>query len=332
MNLKKIFLAVCVACLCCVYSSHAQRVPIGAIPTFYNGGFAGEAGDLRIASYSHVGGSYFVNETWIHGGTEISADKFLRKLRSGVAFTSGYSGSRYGANFSASSTIAPKFSFKGKYTFSPFLQVNLSSANYHYDLDANSTQGLPQEFSVRSISANTGFLLNSAKAYFGATVRPFSYERTTIPQFGSHTRFFSGVSYTLMGGYTFQRTPESDFSFTPQVAFSVARFKVPDLQAQEQTTHTSISIADINLVMRYKKLIGGINNNGIMVGYQVSRFKLQFTNFYRTNPGYGKSIDFSGRTHFNATPILIGSQGYFGSLSLRYIFSKKQSPKMPGFF
>jgi hypothetical protein len=330
MNFNKFFVALCVTVLYCSHGLHAQRIPIGAIPTFYNGGFAGEAGALRIASFSHINGSYFSGETWMSGGTKISADQFLKKLRSGVAFTAGYSGSKFGSSFSASSTIAPKFSFKGKYTFSPFLQVNVSTGEYHYDHDSRA-QGMPLDFIVRSLTANTGFLVNSEKAYFGASAHPFSYEHTTLPQFADHTRFFSGMSYTFMGGYTFQRTPESEFSFTPQLAFSIARFRAIDPQTMAMSRYTSISLVDVNLVVRYKKLIGGINNNGVMVGYQTGRFKVQFTNFYRSNPGYGRSIDFSGRTHFNTTPILIGSQGYFGSISLRYVFIKHESPKMPGF-
>jgi hypothetical protein len=331
MNLRKVFIALCAIGLYCSTDLRAQDIPIGALPTYYNGGFAGEAGALRLASFSHVTRSYYRGETWTSGGTEISADQFVKKLRSGVAFTAGYTGGKMSSNFSTSSTIAPKFSFKGKYTFSPFLNVGISTLNVHDDQEMTNNSAYPSDFSIHTITASTGFLVNSGKWYFGASVNPFGYHLASYPLPGIDRSFFSKMKYSFQAGYTFQRIPESDFSFTPQIVVTYATSRIRDAQTNKMERYSGIFLVDLNLVVRYKRFITGVNNNGIMVGYQNSRFKLQFSNFYRSNPGFPTSTDMSKRLYFNIRPVGVGTHGYSGSLSLRYVFLKKQSPKMPGF-
>src|SRR5688500_18918953 len=98
MTLKKVPLSITLLFL--ILKAYAQDVPLGALAAPYNGGFAGEAGALRLPSFSYL--KYFRYDSPAglqsssHTGTFISVDHFLKKLRSGVAITSGLQGdSRY---------------------------------------------------------------------------------------------------------------------------------------------------------------------------------------------------------------------------------------------
>src|SRR5688500_13959102 len=120
--------ALCLTAIVCSSEIYAQNFPLGALPAWYNGGFAGEAGELRVASYSFFEkGNISYASSWygsqiLSGGSYVSIDKFLKKIHSGIAFTAGYRGIKdYHMTRSASLTVSPKFSFKGKYTFAPFV-------------------------------------------------------------------------------------------------------------------------------------------------------------------------------------------------------------------
>jgi hypothetical protein len=143
------------------------------------------------------------------------------------------------------------------------------------------------------------------------------------------------MKYSFVVGYTFQRTPESKFSFTPQIVVSYERFNNVYSMWNGQVGVIDkvryITLVDLNLTFRYKKLITGINSNGLMVGYQNSKFKLQVTNFYSNNGGSGMWISLSDHTHIMTRQFHLARPTYFGSISLRYIFRKDESVKMPGF-
>jgi hypothetical protein len=328
----RILFASCVAVLLCSTELLAQRIPIGALPTRYNGGFAGETGTLRVASFSFIeygpipypppSGSNRISR-----GTFISADHFLKKLRSGIAFTVGHVSGQQGylsdyRYTSMSLAISPKFSFKGKYTFAPFADFSFGNSMYRWDPSFYHNE----VDDVNDFNIKTGFLVNSKKAYMGISADVLQYS-----DYYNKLQFFSDMRYSLQAGYSFQRTPESEFSFTPQLLVSYQRWYINNIFTNQPERLNLIILLDLNLVFRYKKFISGINNTGVMFGYQNNRFKLQVSNFY--SPGFSTNIrsQLSDHTHFLANLFTIGPDTYSGNISLRYIFSKKPSVKMPGF-
>jgi hypothetical protein len=319
----RILFASCVAASLWSAELMAQRVPAGALPTEYNGGFAGEAGDLRLASFSYLDYGrfphYAASSRVLNRGTFISADQFLKKIRSGVGFTIGRQGddNRYEST-AMSLSISPKFSVKGKYTIAPFADVSFSRTHYMQDPVIN-----PADFTLNAWTIRTGFLLNTDNAYIGVTSDMF---RDFGPAPG---RFFPETRLSLQAGYTFQRTPESDFSFTPQVVLSYEHYDVEDRFTSEREIFNNINIVELNLGFRHKKFIAGINNTGLMLGYQNSKFKLQVTNFYWEEERPSTPTRISGNTYFRMRSG--GMQTYAGCISLRCIFRKNPTVRMQGF-
>jgi hypothetical protein len=325
----RIVLALCVMLLLCVIHSRAQQIPVGALPTTYNPGFAGEAGAMRIASYSSLDYSRIVKldgKHWYSSRTAISVDNFLAKIHSGIAITAGYqTAGFFYTNQSGSLAISPKFSFKGKHTFAPF--VDFSFVHYQFRYPYFPSNPYPTNYNKNSSGIRTGFLINSSRAYFGLSANIFDYVTATTPLIKERSRFLSEMSYHVQTGYTFQRTPEAKFSFTPQIVISYSRFNLEDQQSHVSRKYAAISLIDLSMMVRYKKLVTGFNCSGIVVGFQNSRLKFQLAGFYIKTP-FEKHVGISDRTHFQTT--WFARPPYSGSVSLRYIFNKK-ALKMPGF-
>jgi len=150
----------------------------------------------------------------------------------------------------------------------------------------------------------TGFLINSDKAYVGASARILDY--TSSPFGDASLNFFNQVRFILQAGYTFQRKPESKFSFTPQLVFGMQGNQPNSVIKDSEGWFPNNTYYDLNLIFRYKKLISGINTTGVMLGYQNSKFRLQVSNF--VYDGF-----------------------YTGSISLRYTFQKNGSARISGF-
>jgi hypothetical protein len=285
----------------------AQRmIPAGALPTRYNGGFAGEAGVPRVASFSYFTDTDYMifsdpplRSNWTSVGSLISVDHFLKKIRSGVAFTVGHERSDYFSYTAASLAISPKFSFRGKYTFAPFVDLSFVRENFLWEAGLT-----PAPYKRNDYILKTGFLINSEKAYVGISAEVFDFTTTTYSD--NKIRFLSEIKYVLQAGYTFQRKPDSKFSFTPQILFTYQRYNT-GLYSGLEDWYDDTAL-DINLSFRYKKFITGLNNTGIMFGFQNDRFKLQVSNFFANT--------------FRA---------YSGSIGLRYIIQENPSAKMSGF-
>jgi hypothetical protein len=333
--ITRIIVAFCVAVLFCLNILSAQ--PVGTLPTYYNGGFAGEAGATRVASYNGL--SHYSDEIGrsVATGSYISVDHFLKKLRSGMGISAMHAGNsrKVGSISSVNLAISPKFSFKGKYTFSPFADFGYGKYNYKNTFTTHTDSGYVTKVYARydynSFQIRTGFLLNSAKAYFGITVGLLDYATVGYPAFAKRFRFLTNMNYALQAGYTFQRTPESDFSFTPQLLFSYGRFRFENSQTHLKEVYNSFALTDLNLTFRYKKIIWGLNNDGLMVGLQTNRFKLQINNFYFRKTLFKQSFHLSENANLNIFSSSLRPDTYMGSISLRYIFKKTASLKMPGF-
>jgi hypothetical protein len=316
-----------------------RDVPIGALPTYYNGGFAGEAGVPRLTSFSYVertfanrfnGGGYSQLQG---GGTFLSADHFLKRLSTGIEFTGGVEAS---GDFSTSRTtfgslaISPKISFKGKYTFAPFVDLSYERTAVNLSNDVYSPT-IPDSFVIKDVNIRGGFLVNSSRAYLGLAAT-FANCRTDYYTFKENWTTFANLKFVLQTGYTFQRTPDAKFSFTSQLVLSSYRVNSHyDSVKQEIAKRNVVSLLDLNLMFRYDKWIAGINSAGVVLGYQTNRFKIQITNHYTRRGTEGKSFELSDKTVFHFRQGTPFPGHYTGSISLRYVFRKIENPKMSGF-
>jgi|GEM_PF-1574909 len=321
--MSRILFASCVAALLYSTKIQAQRIPAGALPMNYNGGFAGEAGAPRVAAFSlfdYGPFPYYGSDPYVlNRGSFISVDNFVKKIRSGVGLTAGHQTNDHSyRSTSMSLAISPKFSHLGKYTFAPFADFSFGRTHYLMDPLYNPVHFVSDNFSFKS-----GFLLNSDKAYIGVSAE--------ILRDGSRyaARFLENVEYYLQAGYTFQRTPGSDFSFTPQLVLSYQRIDYERIWTYEPITVNWLRLVDLSLGFRHKKFIWGINNTGLMAGYQSDRFKLQVTNFYTDRHRAGEFANLSNSEHFylGAWPFPDSPKKYFGCISLRYLFKENSFPK-----
>ena len=302
------------------------RAPLGALPMQYNSSFAGEAGGPRISSSFtlqpklpwRTGHSY----AWY-----TSYDQFIPALRSGIGVMVGRGGMSSSDNYYYLSpdplgrddfksndylfsvSIAPKISIRGKYTLSP--SIDFTHGQEDFSRIRENEEAAPSNSSYSNYSnqlrhwqSRIGLLFNTNKYYIGYSIAVlnrdiFSVQNqqrtnliTILDTSYSYTRPQRVMSY-LQAGYTFQRTPQSKFSFTPQVMVGI-----------DHNSSYPIKLASVafNLNFKYQQFIFGVNNQGWHVGWQTDKIRLMLTNS-------------------------IGGD-YHGNLSFRYLI-KKTSGKSP---
>lgn len=248
----------------------AQEIPLGILPMQYNGGFAGEGekarfvigGGLRSYNSGERGNNYFG-----------SYDQFFPKLRSGIGVT--ISGFQWASSFNSQTigagdnslmlSFSPKFSYKGRHTFAPFIDWSIS----HNDRPTDFSQpAVRKEFFVNKV--RVGVLYNSRKLYAGITYYAISkISGKDLPPFFYRRNY----SIDLQAGYTFQKLPESKFSLTPHLIIFLG-----------YDTYFDRPLAinfNFNLMFRYQKFLWSLNNTrwslnstGLGLGYQNSNFRI----------------------------------------------------------
>lgn len=271
------------------FAAYGQEMPIplGALPMQFNPSFAGEAGGPRFSSsigLRTAGGdrsnSYTLNASY---------DQFIPALRSGVGFSGRYlnASSRLmsSAGYAFSAAIAPKFSLKGKYTISPSLELTYGSSNVTINNWVVTNE--PRYTSGYAWQSRAGLLVNTRKWYFGYSIdiplqNTYQYNLAGILVF-QPARFNSYWQF----GYTFQRSSESRFSFTPQIAFRTGTERYGDFRY--------FGPVAINLNFRYQKFIWGINNSGIHLGWQTDRVRVMLSNGYSSE---GRETGYTGNATF----------------------------------
>lgn len=282
------------------FASYGQRsdAPLGALPMQYNSSFAGEGSGPRISS--NIGfNSDYINFPLRRLITDLSYDQFVSRIHTGVGLsTSYYNGrSEFGktAAYSVGAAIAPKFSIKGKVTISPSLDFSFARGDVY--LDFRRYDGTELEYGYTYIRSRAAILVNTQKWYVGYSVDAYTnldYRNDTIA-----TRIgtpFKGFNSVLQLGYTFQRSTDAKFSFTPQIAFKIRE----QPQRFEDPLWERIKQVDFNFTFRHDKFIWGANGNGIHVGLQTQQLRLMLTNWIKDDNTYP----------------------YAGNLSFRYIFKK----------
>jgi hypothetical protein len=173
----------------------------------------------------------------------------------------------------------------------------------------NEAASLPNSFysnysnQLQHWQSRIGLLFNTNKYYVSYSIAVLNRDMfsvhnqqrtnliTTLDTSYSYTSSQRFLSY-LQAGYTFQRTPQSKFSFTPQVM----------VQIDHNNPYYKLASVAFNLNFKYQQFIFGVNNQGWHVGWQTDKIRLMLTN------GIGSN--------------------YHGNLSFRYLI-KKTSGKSP---
>jgi hypothetical protein len=279
-----------------------QALPVGTLPMLYNGGFAGEGKNARFT----IGGSRLTTPpTYGYFG---SYDQFITKLSTGIGITFAHDNhtskdiylSHHYRNYLVIS-ISPKISIRGKFTFAPFIDYTHVREETQY-FDPSFNYSYPAHFrGGRVTNFRTGLLFNSREFYVGLTL--YIPSKTTHPQLYPSDNLV-GSPVVLQAGYTFQKLPESDLSITPQAAIFFVR-EGGAVQGLNFDSDRSVQLrANLNLLVRYKKVIASINNvSGMSVGLgmQTKKFRVLL------NQNYTYYIFHSGKETERAA-----------SLSLRY--------------
>lgn len=200
-------------------------LPVGIMPMEYNSSFAGSAGNARISSNTYYRP---LNDEYSQGsqfGFYASYDKFLPKLRSGIGFktsgiTSSYSGSYFdsdskskGRVFNFSVILAPKISVKGKYTISPSLELGYNN-NYRHSTWQDKGIFRNWKDTRSGFTSMASILFNASNYYFGYMARIYQDKRSYYSD-SDEFDFYSAFQF----GYSFQKSIDSKFSFTPQLVF-----------------------------------------------------------------------------------------------------------------
>ena len=269
-------------------------LPLGALPMQYNGGFAGEAGSPRFSTHAGL-----TSAGWSYGrGYHLSAsyDQFIPALRSGIGVSvhqhrSDQSFAAYNA-YSFSAAVAPKISLRGKWTFSPSLDVSYHAGRSVVYDDQAGFSGESAQWRSR-----VGFLMNTDKFYVGYSVAVADHLSVRFANgLAAAGRPFRFTSY-LQIGYTFGRNPASGFSFTPQLTLATGTSPYPVLTTDRRVPINYFEAFHLNF--RYRQFLWGVNNTGVHLGWQTDRLRVVASN--------GMSV--AGRY----------DSGYVGNLSARYV-------------
>lgn len=284
-------------------AGYGQDIPLGALPMQFNSSFAGEADGPRIntnvGSRTPTKTTYYFGTAFGYdwgGGTSVSYDQFISAIRSGIGVSVNYL-SYPGRNYTSFGygflvAIAPKFSFKGKYTISPSLDFSYNAGRETYE-DWGVT-GQKQIINSSLIQSRVAILLNAQKWYIGYSINLFSSTQADYsvdPGYILHQNKFN--SYWQLG-YTFQRSSESKFSVTPQLLFQTGH--------EWPNRFRYFGFESINLTFHYKKFLWGLNNTGFHLGLQTKQMRVMLSNHFERG------------SHPNTV--------YTGNLSFRYVFKK----------
>ncbi|HYG40801.1 MAG TPA: hypothetical protein VD908_19385 [Cytophagales bacterium] len=295
---KIITTALCCISILLALKLSAQELPLGTQPIKYNGGFAGETGNLRM----NFGSGLTTSSITLNNVNAITVDGFIPKIRTGVGVSTGYGHSKH--NFNAiqingalaenemndkvtfiTFAISPKLSFRGKYTFAPFFDYSYTNFNSNTKWGfLDSVETFRNNTSSWSAKGRAGFLFNTRKLYVGITFDIFNASKRFGNRYSIFTTNDFTTSYFLLG-YSFQKSLESKFSVTPQLVLGFRKFP---------GSKPEILLEDFSLMFKYKKVIWGLNNSGVAIGFQSRKYKILLSQFYNS--------------------------GYYGSLTLRYIF------------
>jgi len=268
----------------------------------YNGGFAGEASSPRFNANLGFGAGRRDFRTEYH--LSASYDQFVKALSSGIGVTA-YSTQRTAPSYQYnrqgfSVVVAPKISLRGKYTLSPSLDLEYGAGHLPKQIiTVDDSVVIPYGFNTRQWQSRAGLLFNTSKFYVGYSVAVV--DRLAVKYTDGTRRAWRPATFSscLQMGYTFQRSPDSRFSFTPQLTFYIGNneFLVDHYYPRARIGVNFFRAFHLNF--RYKQFIWGVNNTGVHLGWQTPRLRVMTSNAIAVAGRYGS--------------------GYVGNLSLRYV-------------
>ncbi|HEX8548069.1 MAG TPA: hypothetical protein VF691_14000 [Cytophagaceae bacterium] len=302
---------------------NAQSSLVGTLPMQFNPAFAGAVGSPRIGTSAYLVSTNFEGfgsrvYKYRRKNLSLSFDKFVPKIGSGIGIQGSYTNSFRNDsdlpttdntdNINLGLSFAPKFSFKGKYTLSPAVEINGNIKNTNYQHLSHKSEPVNTSFSP---GARLGLSFNASKFYIGASYHFDGNFRNYrgIGWFGERRGYTatSGPHGYLQLGYNFQKREDSKFGFSPQLVLgrSKEHFKSSN---QEYSAISNYML--INLNFRYKQFVWGTSWAGyygvqLMAGWQKKNFRIAYLH--------------AGQ--FNLT-------SFVGEVSFRYIFNKKESFKV----
>ena len=299
-------------CFFIVHLSFGQYPWISSLPTYYHPSFAGSSGKPRIAFNNTL---TFQEKNIIYSAKNynnrciISYDNFLTKLHSGIGVSLRYSNDGYIHKYvkfitnsgEINATIAPKFSFNGRFTLSPSFQVYKSfefvKADLNYPLSGDSTiSSLDTNITRHNSGLKIGMMVNTKKLFVGIGFFMNQY----TPFYNQNGLIGKGGNLFILTGYTFKFREASKFSFTPVIMYGFNR------TIFVMNEDYDINYDNIYLELKYSKFFAGVSlRREIMLGYKTEKFQFMFTGRYGS---FGKKL-------LSEPPAF-----YTGQLSVKYIF------------
>jgi hypothetical protein len=287
------------------FGQQTTNLPLGALPMQYNGSFAGEAGSPRISSNFGFGNGIGFRQGGYYRGSfqqQITYDQFVPGLSTGIGLGLQAAQQTSSSNTSNlrgfSLAVAPKISLNGKYTLSPSLSLEYAAVHAPTrNVLFNDTLIVLNAYNTKHWQSRAGLLFNTSKFYVGYSVDIMDHFAYNYHK-GQALRRLDRFSSYLQMGYTFQRSPESHFSITPQVAVYIGHGGFVYKNTYNRFGFNLFQ--GYNLTFRYKQYIWGFNNMGLQAGWQGRRLKVMASN----------AIGFEGGFHWH----------YAANLSLRYVF------------
>lgn len=262
-----------------------QELWINAMPMHYHPSFAGNIEQWRVATSNSLNFSpnRLDNENFF------SIDKFLGKLHSGVGIELRYSNGKINYyhypfegfkwhSLEGRLILAPKFSFNGKYTLSPSIQASWYNYVHYVKLDYNDVNStIPEtvKYSQDKFFLKFGLLFNSRKFFIGLTytlphIPNPDYDLSTVPRYKYQNLDF-------ISGYTFRKSEDAKFSFTPSVFIGERTRK------QDEYLFSVPRIYAMNLTFnfKYKNAIAGIDlKRNLMLGYEGKKLRIMLIQKY----------------------------------------------------
>ena len=271
------------------YSGYHWQISNASI--LYHPSFAGSKNGLRIG----LGSSYRGPERNNDKNYFVSIDAPIKKISGAFGISSSYSNCDWTVkkfnDYSLNLTYAQIFTIRNNeraeiISIRPALSLNYykNDLKYRpfddYDLDYQ-----PIEINTEVLRLTPSILITGKKYFVGAKYKSslLSGCRDFIDN-----KFKIGEYYyfNVIGGYTFQRKPESKFSFTPIIAFQFDKYFT---ERNKDSFISYISVLDdINLTFKYGKLLTGFNLYCLLLGYQSDKLRVCLSLVPTTNLAYGE--------------------------------------------
>lgn len=286
--------------------------------TIYNPSFVGSKNDLRIG----IGNNYrnYINYYGydINNNSFLSLDAPIKKISAGIgasityntmrdnsssylnlkdysdpAFRQTYSNESNSINLDL--TYAQIFTIRNKereeiISIRPALSLNYNKNDFTYRENAIYDLNYQiKEINTSVIRVTPSVLITGKKYFIGA-----KYQSSLLSGCRDNNMGIKNLPeyyyFNVIGGYTFQRKPESKFSFTPILALQFDKYFT------ERNKRTSIGrspaiidlLDDINLTFKYGKFLTGFNLNCLMLGYQTEKLRVCLSFVPTTNLAWGE--------------------------------------------